>query len=127
MVSVGDAEELSKIYNIKGEYTKSAFYPIQSISWKKKTEMNLFSTRSEAEHRQERKKVANAYSLDQLLKMEDAIDDCGRLLISKLSYYAERGQEVDLGSWLQYYGTCNRPMEQCWMLTMLQHSMSLAK
>lgn len=66
--------------------------------------MNLFSTRDEAEHREQRKKVANAYSLESLLKMEHAIDDCSRLFITKLGEFADQGKEVDLGKWLQYYG-----------------------
>ena len=104
VVSVGDADEIPKIYNIKGEYTKTGFYPIQSISWKKEPQMNLFSTRSEAEHREQRKKIANAYSLESLLKMEDAIDSCGKLFLDKMQPYADEGRPVDLGEWLQYYG-----------------------
>ena len=104
VVSVGDAGEIPKLYNVKGDYTKTGFYPIQSISWKKKPQMNLFSTRSEAEHREERKKIANAYSLESLIKMEDTIDDCGRLFIEKMREYADQGKAVDLGAWLQYYG-----------------------
>lgn len=115
VVSVGDVDEILKIYNIKGDYTKTGFYPIQSISWKKEPQMSLFSTRSEAEHREQRKKIANAYSLESLLKMEDAIDDCGKLFLSKMQGYAEKGEPVDLGSWLQYYGMChlNIKMNHC--------------
>lgn len=65
---------------------------------------NLFSTRSEAEHREQRKKVANAYSLDSLLRLEDAVDGCGKLFLRKMQDYADQGQPVDLGAWLQYYG-----------------------
>lgn len=104
IISVADPKEISKIYNIKGDYTKSAFYPIQCVSWKKQPQMNLFSTRNENEHREQRKKVANAYTLEALLKMEPAIDDCSKLLMEKMGDYADREEAVDLGSWLQYYG-----------------------
>ena len=63
--------------------------------------MNLFSTRSEAQHREQRKKIANAYSLESLLKMQDAIDDCGKLFLWKMQSYADEGKPVDLGMWLQ--------------------------
>lgn len=66
--------------------------------------MNLFSTRDEAEHREQRKKIANSYSLESLLRMEPAIDDCSRIFMSKLLKFAEEKQPVDLGKWLQYYG-----------------------
>ena len=66
--------------------------------------MSLFSTRSEVEHREQRKKVANAYSLEALLKMEGEIDGCGVLFLEKMGGFAERGEGVDLGAWLQYYG-----------------------
>jgi cytochrome P450 len=104
VVSVADPREISRIYNIKGDYTKTGFYPIQCVSWKKQPQMNLFSTRDENEHREQRKKVANAYTLEALLKMEPAIDDCSKLLVSKMCGYADRDELVDLGSWLQYYG-----------------------
>ena len=104
VISVADADEISKIYSIKGDYTKTAFYPIQSISWKKQPQMNLFSTRSEAEHREQRKKIANAYTLESLLKMESAVDDCGKSFVEKMGGYADRSEPVDLGAWLQYYG-----------------------
>ena len=104
VVSVVDAAEIPKIYNIKGDFTKTGFYPIQSISWQKKPQYNLFSTRSEAEHREQKKKIANAYSLESLLKMEDAIDGCSRIFMQKMGEYADAGKLVDLGAWLQYYG-----------------------
>ncbi|KAK5166467.1 uncharacterized protein LTR77_008010 [Saxophila tyrrhenica] len=103
VVSVADADEISKIYNIKGNFTKTGFYPIQSVSWKKQPAMNLFSTRSEAEHRDQRKKIANAYSLESLLKMESSVDDCGKLFVEKMNSFANRDEPVDLGAWLQYY------------------------
>jgi len=104
IVSVADPNEVSTIYNIKGDFTKSAFYPIQAITWKKKPQANLFNTRDEAEHRRQRKQVANAYTLESLLKMESAIDGCSKLFLSKMGGYADRGEAVNLGQWLQYYG-----------------------
>ena len=104
VVSVSDPSEISTIYNIKGNFTKSAFYPIQSINWRKKPQFNLFSTRDEVEHRQQKKKIANAYTLESLLKMEPAIDSCSKILVDKLSDFSDRNEPVDLGRWLQYYG-----------------------
>jgi len=65
---------------------------------------NLFSTRDEVQHREDKRKVAGAYGLEALLKMEPAIDGCGQLLLGKMREFADRGEEVDLGRWVQYYG-----------------------
>ncbi|EMC93694.1 hypothetical protein BAUCODRAFT_76509 [Baudoinia panamericana UAMH 10762] len=103
VVSVGDANEVARIYTVKGDFTKSAFYPIQCITWHKKPQMNLFSTRDETQHREQKKKIANAYTLESLLKMEPAIDECSKLLLDKMHEYADRKEAFDLGTWLQYY------------------------
>ncbi|TKX20155.1 pisatin demethylase-like protein 4 [Elsinoe australis] len=103
VISVGDAAMIPVIYSIKGDFTKTAFYPIQSISWGKKPQMNLFSTRSETEHREQKKKIANAYTLESLLRMEGRVDDCSRLFLGRMGGFADKGEEVDLGAWLQYY------------------------
>ena len=108
------------------DFTKTAFYPIQSvrsasltfhgirrltnlneqITWQKKAQYNIFSTRSETEHREQKRKVANVFTSDSLLKMEDSIDDCGNLFVSRMHDFARDGKAVDLGAWLQFYGAC---------------------
>ncbi|RFU30248.1 hypothetical protein B7463_g6110, partial [Scytalidium lignicola] len=65
--------------------------------------MNLFSTRDPVYHREQKKKVAGAYSLTNLLENEPAVDSCTKLFISRLDKWAGTGQAVDLGAWLQYY------------------------
>ena len=45
VVSVSDPDFIPIIYSIKEDYTKTAFYPIQCISWKKQPAMSLFATR----------------------------------------------------------------------------------
>lgn len=102
-VSVADPAYIPVFYNIKENYTKSAFYPIQCISWKKKPEMNLFSTRDPQYHRIEKRKVGAAYSLPNLLESEEAIDSCIKLFMARLDEFASKGQPVDLGAWMQYF------------------------
>lgn len=102
-VSVADPSYISVFYNIKENYTKSAFYPIQCISWKKKPEMNLFSTRDPHYHRREKRKVGAAYSLPNLLESEAAIDTCIKLFMDRLDEFSIKNQSVDLGAWLQYF------------------------
>lgn len=70
--------------------------------------MGLFSTWSEAEHRAERKKIANAFSLGQLLEMEARLDDCGRMLLQRMRGFAHLEKPMDLGSRLQHFSKPER-------------------
>jgi len=102
-VSLSDPALIPIIYGTKEDYTKTGFYPIQSISWKKRPEMNLFSTRDPDYHRVEKRKVGAAYSLPNLLQSEKAIDSCVELFMERLDEFASQQKPVDLGAWLQYF------------------------
>lgn len=65
--------------------------------------MNLFSTRDEKFHRDQKRPVANAYSMTSLLELEPAIDSCTQIFTSQLGKFANQKTPVDLGTWLQYY------------------------
>jgi cytochrome P450 len=65
--------------------------------------MNLFSTRDEGFHRGQKKPVANAYSMTNLLELEPAVDSCTEIFITQLRKFADKKKTVDLGAWLQYY------------------------
>ncbi|KAL4737147.1 cytochrome P450 [Aspergillus similis] len=102
-VSVADPKAIPVIYGLNKGFTKTGFYPIQCISWNKKPQMNLFSTRDEQFHRDQKRPVANAYSMTSLLELEPAVDSCTTLFLSRLRDYADKKRPVDLGTWLQYY------------------------
>lgn len=101
VVSVADPAMIPLIYGATENFTKTAFYPIQCISWRKKPAMNLFSTRNPEEHRVHKRKVGAAYSLANLLAMEDKIDSCTQLFCDRME--VAKNSPVDLGAWLQYY------------------------
>jgi len=65
--------------------------------------MNLFSTRDEQYHREQKRPIANAYSMTSLHTKEDAVDSCSVLFMHKLGEFADAKKPVDLGAWLQYY------------------------
>lgn len=48
-------------------------------------------------------RVAEAYTAEALLRMEEGIDGCGDLLAKHLRESAEVGRRMDLGRWLLYY------------------------
>ena len=65
--------------------------------------MNLFSTRDPEEHRREKRKVGNAYSLANLLQAEEGVDSCINLFMHRLDEFASQKKSVDMGAWLQYF------------------------
>ncbi|KAJ5164779.1 Cytochrome P450 E-class group I [Penicillium coprophilum] len=65
--------------------------------------MNLFSTRDEAYHRQQKRIIANSYSVSSLLELESSVNSCTEVFTSQLSKFATKGTPIDLGLWLQYY------------------------
>lgn len=104
VVSISDPAAIPVIYSTKGDFTKTDFYSLQAIIWHQNPLMNIFSTQDEAENRTIKRRVANAYTQESLLKMEHAIDDCSRLLMSLIGERTDRGESVDLGAWMGYYG-----------------------
>ncbi|KAL6232759.1 hypothetical protein BDW75DRAFT_242661 [Aspergillus navahoensis] len=102
-VSVADPKAIPVIYGLNKGFTKTGFYPIQCISWNKRPQMNLFSTRDEKFHRDQKRPVTNAYSMTSLLELEPAVDSCTTLFLSHLGDFADKERPVDLGTWLQYY------------------------
>lgn len=102
-VSVADPTFISRFYSIKEDYTKTAFFPIQCISWKKRPEMNLFSERKPEEHRIAKRKVGAAYAMPNVLQSEAAIGSCVELFMNRLRELTADGRPIDLGAWLQYF------------------------
>ncbi|CAG7930638.1 unnamed protein product [Penicillium olsonii] len=102
-ISVGDPSAIPIIYGLNKGFNKTSFYPIQSLTWRRQPQMNLFSTRDVSYHRVQRRNIANAYSLSSLLETESAIDSCTSIFMTQMSKFADKKTPVDLGNWLQYY------------------------
>lgn len=50
-----------------------------------------------------RRKVANAYSMTALVEMEQFVDNCSAVFMERLNEFAQNKQMFDLGHWLQCY------------------------
>ncbi|KAB8230873.1 cytochrome P450 [Aspergillus alliaceus] len=102
-ISVSDPKAIPIIYGFNKGFNKTAFFPIQSISWGKAPQTNLFSTRDELFHREQKRPIASAYSLGSILEMESAIDSCTEIFQSQIQRLAQTKTPIDFGMWLQYY------------------------
>lgn len=66
-------------------------------------EAELFADRDPEHHSTQRRKVAAAYSMSNLVQLEPFVDSCSSLFCTRLSEFAAAGQKLPLGLWLQYY------------------------
>jgi hypothetical protein len=57
---------------------------------------SIFSTRDPVYHRNMKKVIGHAYSMSNVLEMEESIDSCITLFLSKLKDLARRKEVVDL-------------------------------
>ncbi|PLB49844.1 putative cytochrome P450 oxidoreductase [Aspergillus steynii IBT 23096] len=102
-ISVSDPKAIPIIYSVNKSFTKTAFYPIQCISWNQKPQMNLFSTRDERFHRNQKRPVAGAFSMTAMLEIEPAVDSCTEIFLAQIRKTIDAQKPFDLGIWLQYY------------------------
>lgn len=65
--------------------------------------MNLFSTRDERFHSDQKRPIASAYSMTAMLEIEPAVDSCTEIFLNQIRKMIDNHQPIDLGTWLQYY------------------------
>jgi hypothetical protein len=102
-VSISDPALIPVIYATNGKYIKTGFYPLQAISWKKHPVMNIFSSRDEEWHRSEKRRLAPAYTVGNLLLNEGAMDGVIELFLRRLSEVSAGAKSVDLGDWIEFF------------------------
>ena len=96
--------------------------------------MNIFSTRDEAYHRDQKRLFAAAYSMSSLLEMEDAVDSCANVFVKRLDEFVAGGTAFDFGvsklvsafvSVASYVETVTRPGSNTMLSTSLASSLSV--
>ena len=105
-VSISDAEMIPKVYNIGSKFYKSDFYKMFDVrdpQTGKLVAPTIFSTRSEAVHKNMKRQVVHAYSTTSMKDFEPMVDVCTEIFQSKLLQFAERGEPFDLGEWLHWF------------------------
>ncbi|KAH8883489.1 cytochrome P450 [Thozetella sp. PMI_491] len=101
VVSIADPHAIPAIYGIGTKFYKSAFYTVFDMLYKGSPLPSMFSVRDPAAHQALRRPVAQKFSMSSIKAMEPFADDCADIFISAMRDL--EGQEVDLGTWLQWY------------------------
>lgn len=70
----------------------------------------MFSDQNAKRHSETRRKIASAYSMSSLLKMEGFVDNCSEVLTEKFTGFAAKGEVINLGHWMQCYAFDVRPL-----------------
>ena len=60
-----------------------------------------FSNIDEKLHATRRRIVNNVYSMSSILESEEYLDRCSELFMQRMGEFADQGDIVDLGEWLQ--------------------------
>jgi hypothetical protein len=100
--SIEDVNSVRIIYGHGTEFVKSewydafTFHPDLSFA-------NIFSERSVALHAAKRRKLASMYSMSSLVSYEKYVDECVEILYKRLEEFADQGNNIGLGHWLQCY------------------------
>ena len=103
VVSVSDPGAAPIIYSLNSGFIKSQFYPVQQTAVKGKFTASLFNTTDEDYHQLIKRPIANAYSMSTLVEFEPFVDSTSSVFMKKFERFADSGQVMDLGVYLQRY------------------------
>lgn len=67
----------------------------------------MFTITNEKKHAAYRRSIGGVYSLTSILKNESAIDQNVTMLLDRLDGFVQRGEDMDLGLWLEMYAYDN--------------------
>ena len=101
-MSLDDPEAVKVIYGHATEFIKAPWYWANGGIHPEKN-VDLFTDRDEKRHSANRRKVTNAYSMTALLEMEQFVDTCSEIFMTRLGEFADKKESFDLGHWLQCY------------------------
>lgn len=101
-VSTSEPSAIPKIYRNQRPLTKTDFYPVWGGSTISK-QPDTFTCLDERIHSNYRRIVNPVYTLSNVLKSENYINNASALFIKRLGEFADRKETIDLGHWLQMY------------------------
>jgi cytochrome P450 len=99
--SFSDPADVKVIYELGGQFTKTAFYnPLLAADPEKR---NLFTLRDPVVHKDRRRKIANLYSMSTMVDYEGAVDRMTEICIRKLSQFVQEHRKISLPKFMQFY------------------------
>jgi len=99
-VAVSDPSAVKIIYNIKSGFTKTDFYP--PFAPKISPKGDIFTQLDEGKHAERWRFVNSVYTMSTILESEQYMDACSDVFLEKMSRFAKKGEEVDMGEWIQW-------------------------
>ncbi|KAG9228467.1 cytochrome P450 [Amylocarpus encephaloides] len=107
LVSVSDPELLRKIYDIRGQFTKTNFYKVGDAKAGNVTIANVFSTRNNEDHSKRRSLLNSLYKIGNLVQMETRVDETINAFFKCIDQQFVEGPNSDiacpLDEWLLYF------------------------
>ncbi|KAJ5459148.1 hypothetical protein N7530_011092 [Penicillium desertorum] len=105
MASLANPDWIPIIYPIRPGFPKGDFYRTLMPYTKKGGALPaVFNTRDEELHRRIKSPIAPLFSLSNVLRLEEFVDEAIRVMIQQLDErFAETGKSFDLTDWLQYF------------------------
>jgi len=99
--SVDDPEAIKTIYGHASKFVKAPWYyasgsPDPHLA-------DVFTERDPQLHAAKRRKIANLYSTTTLLRMEDSVNDCVRLMIDRFNELSDKRATFNMQHWMQCY------------------------
>jgi len=95
-VSVVDGETTKRLYGHGTSAKKTGWYQTWQVP---EAADGFFAVQDSKNHAFLRKRVASAYSMSSMMKMEVYIQGCLDLLMSRLKKHADKGEIIDMSTW----------------------------
>ncbi|KFY13167.1 hypothetical protein V492_03442 [Pseudogymnoascus sp. VKM F-4246] len=99
--SFSDLDVVKTIYGHGTNFIKAPWYDAHGDPSNVRT--NLFIDRNMKRHAENRRKVANLYSMTALLKMEPSVDSGVEIVLQRFDELASSKQTINMHYWLQCY------------------------
>ncbi|KAJ4354716.1 hypothetical protein N0V95_003556 [Ascochyta clinopodiicola] len=105
-LSYSNPDGIPVIYRISNPLEKTDWYHTFRGAGLK-SQIDLFTITNEKKHAAYRRTVGGVYSLTNILKNEELMDQNVAMLLNRLDGFVERAEEVDFGLWLEMYAYDN--------------------
>ncbi|KAI7354837.1 benzoate 4-monooxygenase cytochrome-like protein P450 [Hortaea werneckii] len=103
-ISLSDPELKKTIYNVKGNFEKSAFYNVNDVKVGSKIVSTVFGVRSNADHAAQMKPIQRHYTLGNVLTCEPLVDRTTKSFLETLDKrFAADAKPFHLDEYLLYY------------------------